>query len=101
MAKHLRYTRAAKADLRRIARYTLEHFNAEQLARYLAELERVCEHIAAFPDVGLEYAPRPGYLYFARPKGSVIYYRVQPSGQVEIVWILHKRMLAAKRLKRR
>ncbi len=91
------YTTAAERDLEGIAAYTLEVFGAAQRERYLDMLERTCEHI--IPDhrrFARDVAERPGILRW-RAESHVIFFR-EADGGVEIVRILHERMLASRHL---
>jgi toxin ParE1/3/4 len=86
------YTRAAERDLDDIAVYTLVHWGEVQCARYLGLLEQTCERI--IPQ-NLRFArpvpDRPAVLRW-RCERHVVYLRRVSSG-VEIVRILHERML--------
>lgn len=92
-----RYSRKAKEDLRRIATYTKETWGEEQARVYLSDLERVCQRVALLPMSGSEAPERAGYRKVPC-EGSTIYYRLYEGGQIEIVRILHARMLAERHL---
>lgn len=91
------YTTAAERDLEGIAAYTLEVWGAAQRERYLEMLERTCERI--IPEhrrFGREVAERPG-IFRWRAESHVIFFR-DVEGGLEIVRILHERMLASRHL---
>lgn len=91
------YTTAAERDLEGIAAYTLEVWGAEQRERYLEMLERTCEQIIpGHRRLGREVAERPG-IFRWRAESHVIFFR-DVEGGLEIVRILHERMLASRHL---
>jgi toxin ParE1/3/4 len=88
-----RLTNAAEADLLGIGRYTRERWGEAQCRRYLTQLDERFHMLADNPALGTASDDiRPGYRRF--PEGShVIFYRSVESGLVEIVRVLHERML--------
>ncbi len=86
------YTRDAERDLDGIAAYTLVQWGEEQCAKYLDLLEQTCEVI--IPQNARHARPVPGrpQLQRWRCERHVIYFR-RVRGGLEIVRILHERML--------
>ena len=92
MPAHFRVRQKAKADLRGIGRYTRERWGRDQSNRYLAELDACFHQLVDMPALGRPFAPIPTYLRLGQ--GShVVFFRREPSGDVVIVRVLHKRML--------
>lgn len=90
-------TKAAKRDLVEIARYTLERWGDQQRRRYLAQLDARFRWLAKNPTLGVDSDHvRPGYWRHVEGR-HVIFYRVL-RGQVEIVRVLHVRMLPERHL---
>lgn len=88
----LRFSRRAEADLLEIGDYTARNWSKEQAARYLSELERCCEQLAANPGLGRSCEDiRPGLL--RREYASHVVFFRKELGGVLISRILHKRML--------
>lgn len=87
-----RLTKAASRDLLGIGRYTRERWGEEQCRRYLASLDGRFHALARHPRSGRACDKlRPGYWFF--PEGKhVIFYRMGEEG-VEVIRILHERML--------
>lgn len=91
------YTVAAERDLEGIAAYTLDVWGPEQRERYLEMLEQTCEHI--IPEhrrLAREVAERPG-IFRWRAESHVLFLR-DVEGGLELVRILHERMLASRHL---
>ena len=87
-----RLTRAALAYLRQIGRYTEQHWGRAQRDRYLRQIDAVFRQLAEFPELGPACDDiRRGYRKFP-VLAHVIFYRIAPSGEVEIIRILHKSM---------
>lgn len=86
-------SREAKADLKSIARYTDAEWGYEQTDLYLRRFDQSFQKLAETPNLGQRCEDiRPGYRRY--PHGShVIFYRQAEDGTVEIIRILHKRML--------
>lgn len=89
------YTRAAEHDLDTIASYTLEMWGEAQRDADLAILEETCERIVPqHRRLARPVAERPGILRW-RVESHVIYFRETDDG-IEIVRILHERMLPSR-----
>lgn len=91
------YTRAAERDLVGIAAYTRRTWGEEQAERYLTVLEHTCERI--LPEhhrLAREIEERPG-IFRWRVERHVVFLRKVDDG-IEIIRILHERMLPARHL---
>ncbi len=88
-----RLTNAAEADLIEIGRYTRERWGDAQYRGYLTRLDDRFRMLAENPDVGIASDDvRQGYRRC--PEGShVIFYRVLDAETIEVVRVLHERML--------
>ncbi len=96
MAK-FRLTKAARADLGEIARYTLERWGDHQRKRYLSQLDARFRQLARNPTHGIASDEiRPGYWRCSEGR-HVIFYRIE-DGTVEIIRVLHARMLPERHL---
>ncbi len=88
-----RLSRAAAADLRRIARHTEARWGRVQRNRYLVRLDEAFHLLAARPRLGQPADEvRPGYRRFS-VAAHVVWYRVGGDGCVEVIRVLHRRML--------
>ena len=87
------YTVAAERDLTAIAAYTLEHWGPQQCAKYLDLLERTCERIIPQNLTHALAVPHRSELRRWRCERHVIYLRLLRGGSIEIVRVLHERML--------
>ena len=87
------YTVAAERDLAAIADYTLEHWGAAQCERYLDLLEQTCERIIPRNLSHARPVPQRPKLLRWRCERHIIYLRVVRRGTIEIVRVLHERML--------
>ena len=87
------YTVAAEHDLAEIADYTREHWGEVQCMKYLELLEQTCERIIPENLVHTRPVPKRAQLRRWRCERHVIYLRVLRSGTIEIVRVLHERML--------
>lgn len=89
---------AAKADLDGIWDYTVRHWGEPQAERYAQMIRAGCEALASGVRLGRDAsAIRAGYRTL--PVGShLLFYRVVPSGEIEIVRILHQSMDVSARL---
>lgn len=87
-----RLSRAADADLRKIAEHTLRQWGEAQRDGYIAELFDAFGRLAETPQIAAGAdAIREGYRKF--PQGShVIFFRSSDTHGIEIVRVLHKRM---------
>jgi toxin ParE1/3/4 len=88
-----RVTRAAENDLIEIGRYTREHWSETQYRRYVTRLDDRFHLLAENPELGVACNDvQMGYRRYL--EGShVIFYRVVDAEIVEVVRILHQRML--------
>lgn len=85
-------TNMAKADLKEIGRYTLEHWGRDQRDQYLTRLDACFHHLAENPHTGKDCSEiRDGYRKF-NAGSHVIFYRQSLPDMIEIVRILHGRM---------
>lgn len=84
-------TRAARADLEGIARYTEEQWGAARKRRYLNALRDRFGQIRRNPGLGtLRDDIRPGYRSVVSGR-HVVFYR-ETKDRIEIVRVLHERM---------
>jgi toxin ParE1/3/4 len=86
------YTRAAERDIDNIAEYTAAQWGAEQCARYIDLLEQTCEVIIPQNARHGRTVPQRPQLQRWRCERHVVYFR-RVRGGIEIVRILHERML--------
>jgi toxin ParE1/3/4 len=90
-------TKVARRDLAEIAAYTLEEWGDEQRVRYMTQLDARMRWIARSPQRGVSIERvRPGY-WRASEGRHVIFYRVVEK-RVEIMRVLHERMLPKRHL---
>lgn len=90
-------TKAAKRDLVEIAEYTREQWGDEQRVRYLTQHDARMRWIARNPQRGVPSDHlKPGYWRCSEGR-HVIYYRILDK-RVEVVRILHERMLPRRHL---
>jgi len=81
----------AKSDIEEIWRYTENHWGADQAERYIREISRYIDIIAAHPTSGRPCPEvRTGY-YKYRTGSHFLFYRVTSDG-IDVVRILHERM---------
>ena len=79
----------ARADIRSIITYTIDHWGARQARGYVAGLRKFCAELAVMPAVGTDASwLAPGMRRFPF-ESHVIYYREIPDGIV-IVAVIHK-----------
>jgi len=91
-------TRAAKEDLKSIARYTADTWGREQRNRYLALLDTSMHDLADNPRLGRDCSEiRTGYRRYRVGK-HVLFYRQLDPDRIEIVRVLHERMDVETRL---
>jgi len=86
------YTRAAENDFDEIAVHTRTHWGEQQCAKYLDLLEQTCERIIPHNLKHMRPVARRPDLLRWRCERHVVYLRRVSDG-VEIVRILHARML--------
>ncbi len=91
------YTKRAEQDLHDIALYTLVHWGPEQCERYSALLELACEDIIPKKQsYALPVHDRPALRRWQVERHVVFFRKVR--GGIEIVRVLHERMLPANHL---
>lgn len=86
------YTRDAAHDLDQIAAYTIAHWGEDPCAKYLDLLEQTCEVILPENASHARAVPHRPQLRRWRCERHIIYFR-SVLGGLEIVRILHERML--------
>ena len=87
-----RLSAKAKADIKRIARFTERRWGRVQRNHYLSELDRIFRQLSGNPFIGpaCDYI-RSGYRKF--PTGShIIFYRMHDSESIDIIRVMHKHM---------
>lgn len=95
---HFRIKAAAKADLKRIAKFTEQTWGREQRNKYLTEFDQTFHRLANNAQLGKTCDHiLPDYRAF--PVGShIIFYKIGTGHLVEVIRVLHKRMDVASRL---
>ncbi len=90
--KPFELTRAAKSDLRIIAKFTEKHWGRNQRYLYMKQFDDVFHFLADNSSVGKKCDHiKPGYKKF--PQGShIIFYRDGTKSMISIIRILHKNM---------
>jgi toxin ParE1/3/4 len=89
----------AKADIKGIAKYTIEKFGVGQSLRYAQELENVLVQLTENPELGRRYvAVKDKMLLRHRYKAHVIFY-YKVNGDIFIVRVLGGRMDFPRHLK--
>ncbi|GHC17004.1 type II toxin-antitoxin system RelE/ParE family toxin [Aidingimonas halophila] len=90
---NVKLSRKAKADLKSIALYTERKWGREQRNHYILQFDQCFHLLGENPDLGQACDEiSPGYRQY--PQGRhIIFYRPATEGVVEIIRILHKRML--------
>ena len=90
---NFKLSKKAKADLKTIARYTEREWGREQRNHYILQFDQCFHLIGENPNLGQTCdGISPGYRQY--PQGShIIFYRQATEDVVEIIRILHKRML--------
>ncbi|MBX2807383.1 MAG: type II toxin-antitoxin system RelE/ParE family toxin [Cellvibrionaceae bacterium] len=92
MPHQYKLRQAAKQNLEDIAVYTEEKWGREKRNEYLHELGSRFEWLAKNPDLGKPQEEiKPGY--YSYPQGSHIIFYIIKKDHIEIIGILHKRML--------
>jgi toxin ParE1/3/4 len=90
--KPFELTKKAKEDLRKIAKYTENHWGRNQRCLYAKQFDDAFHLLAENPSVGkkCEYI-KVGYRKF--PQSShIIFYREETKSKITIIRILHKNM---------
>ncbi|MGA7887239.1 MAG: type II toxin-antitoxin system RelE/ParE family toxin [Acidobacteriaceae bacterium] len=95
----IRLSRLALADLRSIAEYTAHNWNVEQAEYYLDRLQKFLNLLAANPSLGRACNDiRKGYRRMEHER-HVVFYRAREFGEgIDVIRILHERMLPTKHL---
>ncbi|NQX87418.1 MAG: type II toxin-antitoxin system RelE/ParE family toxin [Halioglobus sp.] len=90
--RNFRLSRAADADLRKIAEHTLQQWGEAQRDAYITEMFDAFERLAKTPQIAMSAEGiRTGYRKF--PQGShIIFFRNSDTHDIEIIRVLHKRM---------
>lgn len=90
---NFKLSRKAKADLKSIAQHTERKWGRGQRNQYVLQFDRSFHFLGETPYLGQPCEElRAGYRQY--PQGShMIFYRQNDEGIVEIIRILHKRML--------
>lgn len=90
---HFKLSAKAKTDLKSIARHTERNWGREQRNQYLLQFDHCFHLLTESPNLGKACDDiRPGYRQY--PQSShVIFYRTAARNSVEIMRILHKRMV--------
>ncbi|MBV1787653.1 type II toxin-antitoxin system RelE/ParE family toxin [Marinobacterium sp. D7] len=90
---NFKLSRKAKADLKSTARYTEREWGRNKRNHYIFQFDHCFHLLGENPSIGQccdEISPD----YRLYPQGShIIFYRQSDEGVVEIIRILHKRML--------
>jgi toxin ParE1/3/4 len=86
------YTRDAERDIDNVAEYTLAQWGEEQCAKYIDLLEQTCEVIIPQNARHGRPVPQRPQLQRWRCERHVVYFR-RVRGGIEIVRVLHERML--------
>ena len=93
-----RISRKAVRDLVSIGRYTRKRWGEAQCAKYLGELNARFAALAEKPDSGRPCDDiRVGYRWYQHGR-HVVFYRLGRDGVVEIIRVLHERMLPERHL---
>jgi toxin ParE1/3/4 len=90
--KKFKLSKAADADLRKIAEYTNDYWGIKQRDAYIKEIFHAFAQLAKAPQIAVQMdTVREGYRKF--PQGShVIFFREGDTSNIEIIRVLHKRM---------
>lgn len=90
---NFKLSRKAKADLKSIAIYTERKWKRDQRNHYILQFDQCFHLLGENPNLGqICDEISPGYRQY--PQGShIIFYRPAAEDVVEIIRILHKRML--------
>ena len=90
--RKFKLSRAADADLRKIAEHTLQQWGETQRDAYITEIFDAFARLARTPRIAISAEGiREGYRKF--PQGShIIFFRSSNTHDIEIIRVLHKRM---------
>ena len=86
-----RLTPAAKSDLLEIWNYTIEKWGEKQAEKYLLDIEKKLEQLAANPELGKQ-RPEINLSYYSFPVKKHIIFYLQSGNHVDIIGILHEKM---------
>lgn len=90
---NFKLSRKAKADFKSIALYTEREWGRVQRNHYIFQFDQCFHLLGENPNLG-QSCDEISRGYRQYPQGShIIFYRVATDGVVEIIRILHKRML--------
>ncbi|EON91748.1 Plasmid stabilization element ParE [Marinobacter lipolyticus SM19] len=90
---NFKLSRKAKADLKSIALYTEREWGRDQRNHYILQFDQCFHLLGENPNLG-QTCDEISLGYRQYPQGShIIFYRLAAKGIVEIIRILHKRML--------
>ena len=90
---NFKLSRKAKADLKSIALYTERRWGRDQRNHYILQFDQ-CFHLLGENPILGQACDEINLGYRQYPQGShIIFYRAVEWGDVEIIRILHKRML--------
>lgn len=90
---NFKLSRKAKADLKAIALYTERRWGRDQRNYYILQFDQCFHLLGENPTLG-QACDETSLGYRQYPQGShIIFYRLAEWGIVEIIRILHKRML--------
>lgn len=94
-----RLSRLALADLNAISQYTVRQWGVEQAERYITELDKMLKLLAASPAIGRTCDRiRKGYRRMEHGR-HIIFYRTRPrDAGIDVMRVLHERMLPAEHL---
>lgn len=87
-----RLTKAAKADMLGIGRYTRHRWGRDQMRRYVGGIDARFHDLASQPELGRVYLELPPYRRLMCGKHA-LFYRVTEDATVLVVRVLHVRML--------
>lgn len=89
-----RLTDRATAHLEAIYEYTLKRWGEEQAERYTRDIMQACRHMAGNRMMSRPIAPEFGVSGSVARKGShFIYWRRRDDSDIDILAILHQRMM--------
>jgi toxin ParE1/3/4 len=86
------FTNKAVEDLTKIWEYTVETWSEKQADRYYGYLVDSCVEITRRPAIGKQYQEIGEDILGFRASKHIIFYRITPSGDIEILRILHGNM---------
>ena len=91
MAKYF-LTKKAVEDLTAIWEYTFETWSERQADKYYAMLAASFEQILEHPEMGKKYPEVDAGLMGLRVGRHIVFYRVMPANNIEVIRILHQSM---------